>query len=74
MPPRKILKIRYCEIAFGSILEKKIVLYVHIHFKLIALRYTAGYNNIRSYSSYDTTIAILFRIPFTPASSVKGCL
>ena len=59
MPSRKILKIRYSEIAFGSILEKKIALHAHIHFKLIALTYAAGYNNIRSYSSYDITIALL---------------
>ena len=57
MPLGKILKIRYPEIAFGSILEKKIILYAHIHFKLIVLRYTAGYNNIRNYKSYDITIA-----------------
>ena len=67
MPHRKILKIRYSEIPFGSILEKKIVLYANIHSKLIALRYTAGYNNIRSYSSYDIAIVILFRISFIPA-------
>ena len=49
MPPGKILKIRYSEIAFGGTLDTKILLHACTHFKAIKCiklyTATAGYKN-----------------------------